>query len=589
MPTIRVSTASILMIVFPVVTLVTLALTQITQSSRSLLELQSEMMADAVAQQVVADRKCYVQHVISKVKGTELAPLPGGGYHATSEKVPLPAEFVSMVASEVAAGTPPYQYRLVSRWNISPNNALDDDFLERAFSNLLEQEREAKARGELSAQKAYTGWDSFHEITEKGGRRVLRFVKADPAVGASCVDCHNRLEESPELATQRRQAGSEAGHRFELNDLMGAIAVEVDLEDAGALAAGFTRRTLISFASVGALVLGLCIWFVRRKIVQPVHALRDGIQRMSAGDFTQDLTVRGKDEFAQLAGSLNELGRNLRGVVGEIQECSSSMDHDSAQVSQTSESIAQDASKQAASLVEISSSLEELTSMTEVNSESAGSARDLAQRSFDSARKGVEEMTAMGSAMDGIQSASAEVAKVIRVIDDIAFQTNLLALNAAVEAARAGEAGKGFAVVAEEVRSLAQRSAEAARETSQLISQSRDCANTGTDLAERVGTALDAILSDAQKVSDLVHEMAGASREQAVGIRQVATAVQQLDQTTNRSAASSEELASSARETAAQSQRLRAAVERLSVTSTAGRGAPRSSKPTEPVEPLALT
>ncbi|MEI8196651.1 MAG: methyl-accepting chemotaxis protein, partial [Phycisphaerae bacterium] len=199
------------------------------------------------------------------------------------------------------------------------------------------------------------------------------------------------------------------------------------------------------------------------------------------------------------------------------------------QVSGSSQSLAQGASEQAAALEETTSALEEMSSMTKKNSETAQQAAALAGEAQKTAEKGNSAMVKMSSAISEIQKSASATAKIIKVIDEIAFQTNLLALNAAVEAARAGEAGKGFAVVAEEVRNLAMRSAEAAKNTASMIEESVANAKNGVEIATEVGKNLEEITAGAAKVNNLIGEIAAASREQSQGISQVNTAVGEMD------------------------------------------------------------
>lgn len=190
--------------------------------------------------------------------------------------------------------------------------------------------------------------------------------------------------------------------------------------------------------------------------------------------------------------------------------------------------------------------------MTKRNAESAGTAREIANQTRAAAETGSTGMQTMTAAMDAIKASSENTAKIIRTIDDIAFQTNLLALNAAVEAARAGEAGAGFAVVAEEVRSLAQRSTEAARETSEKIQDSIQKSEHGVSISAEVAKTLEEIVTRARRVDELVSEIAAASKEQSQGVEQVVTAVNQMEKATQTTAAGAEECASAAQELNAQ-------------------------------------
>ncbi len=228
----------------------------------------------------------------------------------------------------------------------------------------------------------------------------------------------------------------------------------------------------------------------------------------------------------------------------------------SGQVASSSSFLAEGASEQAANLEETSSSLEEMSSMTRQSADNSRQADAMSREARDAATRGVAAVSEMGVAIELIKDSSDRTAKIIKTIDEIAFQTNLLALNAAVEAARAGEAGKGFAVVAEEVRSLAQRSAEAAKNTSTLIEESQQRAVKGVATSAEVADALEQISVSVGRVTLLAAEIAAASEEQAQGIEQVNTAVAQMDRVTQSNAANAEESASASEELSAQAKEL---------------------------------
>jgi methyl-accepting chemotaxis protein len=228
----------------------------------------------------------------------------------------------------------------------------------------------------------------------------------------------------------------------------------------------------------------------------------------------------------------------------------------SGQVAQSSQQMAEGASESASSLEETSASLEEMSAMTKQNADSARQANGTATEARDSAEKGREAMTRMAAAINDIKKSSDQTAKIVKTIDEIAFQTNLLALNAAVEAARAGEAGKGFAVVAEEVRNLAQRSAEAAKNTASLIEESQKNANNGVAVSVEVADILKRIYEAAAKVTQLNSEVSAASDEQSKGIEQVNKAVSEMDKVTQSNAANAEESAAASEELSAQAREL---------------------------------
>jgi methyl-accepting chemotaxis protein len=250
-------------------------------------------------------------------------------------------------------------------------------------------------------------------------------------------------------------------------------------------------------------------------------------------------------------------------IVSRLLASSDQTAESAGQVSGAGQILAEGASEQAASLEETSASLEEMAAMNKRNAEHADQAKVLANQTRGAADTGSADMAAMSKAMDAIAASSDNIAAIIKTIDEIAFQTNILALNAAVEAARAGEAGMGFAVVAEEVRRLAQRSAQAARETGEKIADAIQKSHQGVELSGRVAESLSSIVGKARQVDELVAEIAVASKEQSTGIAQVNQAMSQMDKVTQGNAASAEESAAAAEELHAQASFLREAVEEL--------------------------
>lgn len=250
----------------------------------------------------------------------------------------------------------------------------------------------------------------------------------------------------------------------------------------------------------------------------------------------------------------------LRNVTEQLHAAAEQTAAAAAQLSASSQSLAQGSSEQAASLEETSASLEEIGSMTKRNADAAGQAKDLANQTRHAADRGAVDVGEMNQAMTNLQQSSANIAKIVETIDAIAFQTNILALNAAVEAARAGEAGAGFAVVAEEVRALAQRSAQSAKETAAQIEDSVKRSASGVQISRKVADSFAEIVTKARKVDELVAEIATGSNEQNRGIAQVNGAVTQMDKVTQTNAAGAEEAASAAEELSAQAEATRASV-----------------------------
>ncbi len=251
------------------------------------------------------------------------------------------------------------------------------------------------------------------------------------------------------------------------------------------------------------------------------------------------------------------ISNSLNMVINSLSSGSDQVSSASNQVSQSSQSLAEGANEQASSLEETSASLEEMASMTRQNNDNAKQANQTATQTRQDVERGREAMRRMSDAIGKIKSSSDQTAKIIKTIDEIAFQTNLLALNAAVEAARAGEAGMGFAVVAEEVRNLAQRSAEAAKNTATLIEESQRNSDNGVAVSEEVAKILNQIVDSADKLNQLIGEVAGASEEQAKGIEQITTAVTQMDKVTQANASTAEESASASEELSAQAKELK--------------------------------
>ena len=239
-----------------------------------------------------------------------------------------------------------------------------------------------------------------------------------------------------------------------------------------------------------------------------------------------------------------------------LAENASHVGESASHVSASSQSLAQGASEQAASLEETSASLEEMGGITRNNAGNSQKAKELANLAKNAAISGTEDMKLMSEAMSAIKNSSDGIAKIIKTIDEIAFQTNILALNAAVEAARAGEAGMGFAVVADEVRNLAQRSAQAAKETAEKIEDAIQKSQNGVQISDKVAKSLDEITSKAREVDQLVAEIATASNEQSQGIQQISTAMTQMDKVTQSNAANAEESASASSELHSQAEQL---------------------------------
>ncbi len=387
------------------------------------------------------------------------------------------------------------------------------------FRKMYEEENDqASLQGMNDLEKTF---DAFYEV---GKKMATAYIEGGPEAGNKMMDEFDSYASAMQSSVDTLVDQQEA----ELSESMTSI-----------VAASILLKSSVIYASIGAIALVMLLsWSLVRSITGPINRISGGL----------------KDGAAQVNDAAS-------------------------QVSSASQQLAEGASEQASSLEESSAALEEMSAMTRNNAENAKMANDLSEQARKAAQGGDTTMGQLNGAMTAINESSAKISKIIKVIEEIAFQTNLLALNAAVEAARAGEHGKGFAVVADEVRNLAQRAAEAARETTELIEDSVGNAKEGTDVASEVGKSLTAIVTDVTEVTSLVNNITRSSKEQAEGVEQVNTAVSQMDKLTQQSAAGAEESASAAEELAAQAKVVMGMVEDLTrvVQGTQANGAGKNA------------
>jgi len=322
------------------------------------------------------------------------------------------------------------------------------------------------------------------------------------------------------------------------------------------------RATLMS---VGGTLLGLAMAViagiaVTRSITQPMAVVVGDLKTVADGDLTLSVVTDRRDELGELQKALADTVEALRRVVGEVRSGVDSVTTASSQIAAGNQDLSSRTEQQASSLQETASSMEELTATVRQSADTARAASGLAAEASQAAGRGGEVVGQVVGTMDEISTSSRKIVDIIGVIDGIAFQTNILALNAAVEAARAGEQGRGFAVVASEVRTLAQRSAEAAKEIKALISASVERVETGSRQVAEAGEAVQSIVEQVRKVNDLIGEIASTASEQSRGIEQVNTAVTQMDQVTQQNAALVEESAAAASNLSHQAEALAKAV-----------------------------
>ncbi|MEA3466405.1 MAG: methyl-accepting chemotaxis protein [Thermodesulfobacteriota bacterium] len=287
------------------------------------------------------------------------------------------------------------------------------------------------------------------------------------------------------------------------------------------------------------------------------------LKKLAQGDLSFDVTPHGDDD--EIRGTLHSLSHDLNDIMSRILVAGDEIASAAGQVADSSQSLSQGATEQAASMEQISASMHETSSQTNLNAENATQATILSEQNKQDAESGSSQMQTMVSAMAEINDASQNISKIIKTIDEIAFQTNLLALNAAVEAARAGQHGKGFAVVAEEVRNLAARSAKAAAETTDLIEGSVQKVANGSEIAHKTARALDEIVTGVGKVTDLIAEITAASKEQATGIAETNQGIAQIDSVTQQNTANAEESAAAAEEMSGQAAQLHHMLQRFTL------------------------
>jgi methyl-accepting chemotaxis protein len=332
---------------------------------------------------------------------------------------------------------------------------------------------------------------------------------------------------------------------------------DAEAATASAQAATTLMLVLLVLATVISVVIG---WLITRSVTGPVGEAVRIAETVAAGDLTAQIVSTRKDEMGRLLGALGDMTAALTGTVRTVRDSTDTINTAAAEIASGNMDLSNRTEQQAASLEETASSMEELTSTVQANAENARQANQLVVSAASHANEGGQVVSQVVETMGSIKESSSKIVDIIGVIDGIAFQTNILALNAAVEAARAGEQGRGFAVVASEVRNLAQRSASAAREIKELISDSVEKVDAGSRLVDQAGATMNRIVTSVQQVADIMNEIASASQEQSSGIAQVNITITTMDTTTQQNAALVEEAAAAATSMREQAQRLVAAI-----------------------------
>jgi methyl-accepting chemotaxis protein len=380
------------------------------------------------------------------------------------------------------------------------------------------------------------------QLAEKVLKQLVKYRKqAEDGIELSTIDVNTGM-----AAMQT----ADASFQEMIKDLNALVASEKRLAQESYASAGAAFKELV-VELVAILVLALAASvaiaaFMSRMIVRALKHAIGLAGRIAAGDLTAEVKVVGRDETADLLRALKDMNESLRKIVAEVRGGTDSITTASAEIAQGNTDLSQRTEEQASSLEETASSMEELTSTVRQNADNARQANQLAASASEVAVKGGNVVGEVVGTMSAINEASKKIVDIIGVIDGIAFQTNILALNAAVEAARAGEQGRGFAVVASEVRSLAQRSAAAAKEIKELIGNSVDKVDAGTKLVDAAGKTMEEIVVSVKRVTDIMAEITAASQEQSSGIEQVNKAIAQMDEVTQQNSALVEEASAAA-------------------------------------------
>ncbi|UXZ54347.1 methyl-accepting chemotaxis protein [Halomonas sp. 7T] len=307
--------------------------------------------------------------------------------------------------------------------------------------------------------------------------------------------------------------------------------------------AGLMRNLMLGALMVAVVLAGILSWLLIQRILQPLAQARQHFHAMAEGDLTQTIRHSQRDEIGDMLSELGDMQGKLQGLIGSIQASAGAISSASGQISAGNIDLSQRTEQQASSLQETAASMEQVAATVKNNTQHTGEANALAHTASRSASYGGEKVKEAVNKMDELNSSSEKISGIVSLIDGIAFQTNILALNASVEAARAGEQGRGFAVVAQEVRSLAQRSADAAKQIQTLIAENNQVVEQGSGLVKAVGDSMSQIVVNIGKVSDLMEDVSRASDEQTSAIDQMSIAINQMDDVTQQNASLVEQTA----------------------------------------------
>ncbi len=570
--------------------------------------------AEIATLQIVEDRKQYTKNIVVKLKKDGVTNVhPNREYANLDGGIPLPATFVQEVSNNInKKGT--YSYSLLSKWNINKEKGLKTDFEEEAFDYLYNKKgtvftRFMKQNGIFTLRYAtadVANADGCIKCHNNHEESLKKDFKLGDVMGILVVNipCATVTAETTAFFAKTNEGDFGKNTFLKTRKVFETTLVALMNGGKAPLDLGMTKFTelpaTVNPAINAKLIEVQKLWNATnvslKTLAETEPNSAEFVSASNSAYKNNSATLKAMNEAVQ--GYVAELDRKkamimwiqgcsvgvvclviglgwlffahpllrfLKELTANLTASSEQVAAASNEISSSSQSLAEGSSEQASSLEETSASMEEMSSVTKQNANNAGEAAKLVDKCSSAAENGSKAVSEMNSSMDEINVSSKKIAEITKVIDGIAFQTNLLALNAAVEAARAGEHGKGFAVVAEEVRNLAQRSATAAKDTTVLIEDCVTKAQNGAQIANKGREALQEIVANVKKATELTNEINNASTEQSEGVSQVNNAIQQMDQVTQQNAANAEETASASEELSAQAQNMNEQVEKLSL------------------------
>jgi methyl-accepting chemotaxis protein len=455
-------------------------------------------------------------------------------------------------ATRLMMQSPLAKERLISDWYVLTYAAIartsmiartTDETLPVTFADVIAEsvkkgsETMAKVEPLLFTDEEKATYKSIVQLRAKYQSAKDEVSKAK--AGGNAVDTARAFKESFQPAAKAYESGVLELLAIERRDI-DRMSKDID----AANGRSFFLRLMLTVLTV--VCGGILAYVISRSIVRPLARAVEVAETVATGDLNADIRVESRDEMGQLMQALKNMNANLAKVVGEVRTGTETIATASGQIAAGNQDLSSRTEEQASSLEQTAASMEELTSTVKQNADNARQANQLAVSASEVAVKGGNVVSQVVDTMGSINASSKKIVDIIGVIDGIAFQTNILALNAAVEAARAGEQGRGFAVVASEVRSLAQRSAAAAKEIKTLIGDSVEKVEEGSKQVAEAGRTMDEIVGSVRRVTDIMGEITAASQEQTSGIEQINQAITQMDQVTQQNAALVEEASAAA-------------------------------------------